>query len=140
MKRRTKQSNLQNPRAPLSPGIRIGVPPSLFLPFASVLRTRTNISQTLLTPKRWHSLAWTLMDPSASVRAAFLREVCRSLDQTSAGGGAGGAETAAAAAAAAGAAGGGAWTLRFMAYLCLAAFEVRRKVHSSIRKRAEFVV
>lgn len=64
------------------------------------------------------------MDPSTNVRAAFLREVCRSLDQTSAGGG--GAEAAAAAAAGA-AAGGGAWTLRFMAYLCLAAFEVRKE-------------
>lgn len=72
------------------------------------------------------------MDPSANVRAGFLLEVCRSLDQSGGGGGygSGGGGADVAAAAAAGAAGGGAWTLRFMAYLCLAAFEVRRTANS----------
>eukprot|EP00903_Cladosiphon_okamuranus_P009357 g8923.t1 len=98
-------------------------------------------AQSLLTPKRWHSLAWTLMDPSSNVRVAFLREVCRSLDQTSAaasGGGGGDGGVAAAPAAAAAAAGGGAWTLRFMAYLCLAAFEseqFKAEARSAIAKK-----
>lgn len=65
--------------------------------------------KTLLTPQRWHSLAWTLLDPVATVRTRFMREVCRNLEE--AGGISGGA--------------GAAGSLRFMAYLSLVATEVK---------------
>lgn len=69
------------------------------------------------------------MDPSERGRTGFLREICRSLEQTGvAGATAGGSSGGAAAMGGAGAHGGGASTLRFMAYLCLAAFEVNERM------------
>lgn len=81
--------------------------------------------KTSLSPERWHALAWTMMDPSERVRAEFTREVCRNLEQTGVASGSSGERE-----------GGGTVSgsngtskLRFMAYLCLAAFEVMYHIH-----------
>lgn len=55
------------------------------------------------------------MDPQESVRTEFMRELCRSLEEAGSIGGAGAGAQG----------GGGASSLRFMAYLCLVATEVR---------------
>lgn len=55
-----------------------------------------------------------------------MREVCRGLEKTGGGGAGGGGGGGGSGGAAGGGALGGPSTLRFMAYLCLSAFEVRR--------------
>lgn len=59
------------------------------------------------------------MDPKEPVRAEFIRELCRGLEETGPGAGGGGVG------AQGGGGGGGPSSLRFMAYLCLVATEVR---------------
>ncbi|CAM9264954.1 unnamed protein product, partial [Choristocarpus tenellus] len=69
--------------------------------------------KAVLSPKRWHALAWTLLDPVESVRTDFMKEICRGLVTCSGfGGGTRGGGTAS-----------GPSTLRFMAFLCLVATE-----------------
>ncbi|CAM9300251.1 unnamed protein product, partial [Phaeothamnion confervicola] len=71
----------------------------------------------LLTPRRWHALAWVLLDESESVRLRFLRAVCAFVADGSA-------------------------PLRFMAYLCLVVDEpdavrknARPALAAAIRRR-----
>ena len=69
------------------------------------------------------------MDPSERVRAGFMREVCRGLEQTvgtSSGGRGGDTECVG------GVGNSGTSKLRFMAFLCLAAFEVIRRDFMSL--------